>query len=286
MPTEALWAWREAGRVYDWPPKPRGAHEHTRNLASSIFRLTPPHINASVKIPPLEGTGSSSMLSGGRSIVLPDAPPTPPPPSIANSFPNALPSALHRRFHQHPPTPLCLRWNSFGNTFVPPSPNYSSCFTAAESETPDGKLHIALKPKQPAAETAATTVGRHSRNNGCAASALRRHDHDRRGCFGRRLRACAKYAHEIVAETYSHMHAPEPDQWSNIITNFGLASPPPRSPTTSPIMTFPKRQSQSPKPSSSNIRIVACLGGYGATRPKQPVTLRPKQPLRFGIVRL
>ena len=108
------------------PQTTRSPRAHAQPRLLHVPPYPASHINASVKIPPLEGTGSSSMLSGGRSIVLPDAPPTPPPPSIANSFPNALPSALHRRFHQHPPTPLCLRWNPFGNTFVPPSPNYNS----------------------------------------------------------------------------------------------------------------------------------------------------------------
>ena len=87
-------------------------------------------------------------------------------------------------------------------------------FTAAESGTPDGKLHIALKPKHLAAETAATTAAAET-----AATTVAPPQH-----FGGTIAiAAAASADGVVAEANSHMHAPEPDQWSNIITNFDLA---------------------------------------------------------------
>ena len=65
------------------------------------------------------------------------------------------------------------------------------------------------EPKQPcvsdAAETAATTVAPPQHFGGTITI------------------AAAVSADGIVAETNSHMHAPEPDPWSNVITNFDLA---------------------------------------------------------------
>ena len=115
-----------------------------------------------------------------------------------------------------PPCPNALQCSA--PPFSPPSHSSLSTlatlqcfFTAAESDiNQNGKLHIAQngRPKQPqqrSAETAATTVAPPQRFGGAITI------------------AAAVSADGIVAETNSHMHAPEPTPWSNVVTNFVLA---------------------------------------------------------------
>ena len=107
-------------------------------------------------------------------------------------------------------------------------------------------LHIALKPKQSAAETAETTAAAETAETTVAPP---------QHVGGTITIAAAASADGIVAESNSHMHAPEPDQWSNIITNFDLAFATTAEPNDASDHDFPKQQSQSPKPSYSNIRL-------------------------------
>ena len=175
--------------------------------------------------------------------------PTPPilPSPIHRQFlPQTLCNALHRRFH-HPHTPLCPRWRPYNVSFLRPNLiliKMGSC-------------------------TSRKMVGRNSRNNGRPKQPQQR----LRRLITSAARSRSPRLFRPMGSSRKRTPTCTPPSQSRGATSSQtslLPSPQPRNPTTSPIPTFSKRQSQSPKPSSSNICFVACIRGYGATRPKRP----------------